>query len=379
LKKKIVISAINFRSGGPLSILNDCLTYIDGNLTTEYEIVALVHSKTVIVQTANIQYIEFPKSINSYFLRFYYEYFHFKKLSRMIKPHLWLSLHDMSPRVEADIKAVYCHNPSPFYRLRFKDLIVDRTFFLFVMFYRYLYRINIKQNDFVIVQQNWIRENFLKMFKIKNCIVAYPNIDIDSTRDTLLQRDSTKIRFLYPSFPRVFKNFEVVCEAAKILNDNKIFDFEILLTIDGTENKYSADVYKKYRNVPSLNFIGLQSRADLFNLYSTTDCLIFASKLETWGLPITEFKKFNRLIIVSDLEYARETVGDYKLVKFFNPTNADMLSKLIKRFLSDEFEFDQQSPDTPENPFTQSWDELFEILLDERSLNATEQINWSVD
>ena len=43
--KKIVISAINLRSGGTFSILQDLLKYLDENLSISYEIIALVHSK----------------------------------------------------------------------------------------------------------------------------------------------------------------------------------------------------------------------------------------------------------------------------------------------------------------------------------------------
>lgn len=48
MKKTIVISAINFRNGGPLSVLNDCLQYLDKELSSTYKIVALVHKETIL-------------------------------------------------------------------------------------------------------------------------------------------------------------------------------------------------------------------------------------------------------------------------------------------------------------------------------------------
>ena len=65
MKRVIVISAINLRSGGPLSILHDVLNYLDSNLSSTYKIVALVHSKSVTTNTKNINYIEFPKSAST--------------------------------------------------------------------------------------------------------------------------------------------------------------------------------------------------------------------------------------------------------------------------------------------------------------------------
>ena len=77
MKRLIVISAVNLRVGGPLSILHDLLNYLDTHLASSYKIIALVHSKSKSPNTKNIRYIEFPKSAKSYLYRLYYEYFYF--------------------------------------------------------------------------------------------------------------------------------------------------------------------------------------------------------------------------------------------------------------------------------------------------------------
>jgi glycosyltransferase involved in cell wall biosynthesis len=370
MKKKIIVSAINFRAGGPLSILNDCLEYLDNDLSENYNVIALIHKESVLVETSNIEYIEFPKSIKSYFYRLYYEYIYFNKLSKILKPYLWLSLHDMSPRVQTNIQAVYCHNPSPFYKMRYKDFFVDITFTLFNLFYKYLYKINIQNNDFVIVQQSWIRKKFLKMYNIKKCIVSYPSFKIETGKyisTSKNENENKKKIFFYPSFPRIFKNFEVICEASKILNEKNINNFEVIITISGKENTYSKNLYKKYKDVESVKFIGLQTREKVFELYSIADCMIFASKLETWGLPISEFKKFKKGIFLSDLEYAHETVGQYEYVKYFNPNDANMLSEYMEQLIRNEMVYDGSTINIPSEPFSENWEQLFKILLKENN------------
>ena len=109
--------------------------------------------------------------------------------------------------------------------------------------------------------------------------------------------------------------------------------FEVLLTINGNENKYSQMIYKRYNKVKNIKFIGLQTREKVFDIYAQSDCLIFPSKLETWGLQISEYKLFNKPMIVADLPYAHETVGDYNMVNFFMPDNKEMLAKYIVAFL----------------------------------------------
>ena len=64
MKRTIIISGINLRSGGPLTILRDCLQFLSNSeICKSYKIIALVHNREL-VEYPNIEYIEFPKSIN---------------------------------------------------------------------------------------------------------------------------------------------------------------------------------------------------------------------------------------------------------------------------------------------------------------------------
>ena len=106
-KKTIIISAINFSEGGPLTIYKECLKYLEENFLEEYRIIALVHDRNLFSEyESKIEFIEFKDSKKSYLKRMYYEYFYFKKLSEKLKPYLWLSLHDTTPNVTADKRVV---------------------------------------------------------------------------------------------------------------------------------------------------------------------------------------------------------------------------------------------------------------------------------
>ena len=92
--------------------------------------------------------------------------------------------------------------------------------------------------------------------------------------------------------------------------------------------------------------------------------MIFPSKLETWGLPISEFKQFDKPIIVSDLPYAKETVNSYDKVSFFDPTNALELSAKMQMQIENQRPIYESTelikyPD----PHVASWSELFFRLL----------------
>jgi glycosyltransferase involved in cell wall biosynthesis len=368
-QKTIVISAINLFEGGPLSILKDCIkSFEKSEKFLDYKLVALVHKKELfnINEFKNITFEEFPKSRKSYIFRFYYEYFMFRNIAKKYNPIFWLSLHDMTPNIGKIPQAVYCHNASPFNSINFSDLLIQPKQFFFSLFYKYLYKINIKKNKYVIVQQLWIKEKFESMYNLNNeqIIIAKPQNIIIPQQYIVKKEENEKITFFYPTFPRPFKNIEVICEAMKILNTKGGLNYNVTITLDGSENKYAKKIVNKYKNIANINFIGLITREKVYNLYNNVDCLIFSSKLETWGLPLSEFKQFDKPILVADLSYAKETIGKYEKVCFFNPNKAEELAALMEnQILKKEIEYNlTKEIDYPKTTVNQ-WEELFERLI----------------
>ncbi|MFX0556547.1 glycosyltransferase [Maribacter sp. CXY002] len=369
-KQTLVISSINFFEGGPLSILTDCLVYLNNSSYPKtYRIIALVHKKGLFDQKdfENIEFVAFPKSRTSYIYRLYYEYFHFKKFAEQHNASFWLSLHDITPNIGNVPQAVYCHNPSPFNKLNVSDLYIQPVQFFFRLFYKYLYQINIKRNKYVIVQQLWIKQRFKEMFGLEGdqIMVATPQLPIISKVYLNKCKDpgNEGKSFFFPTFPRPFKNIEVICEAVKVLSYKTNEKFKVVITIDGSENTYSKRIVEKYGHLKSLDFIGLIKRDEVYEHYSTCDCLIFPSKLETWGLPISEFKQFNKQMLLADKPYARETVGHYEKVNFFNVDDPTGLANLMLAALSDHLISEKTVKIIYEQPFAANWDGVFKKLL----------------
>lgn len=364
-KPMIVVSAINLRSGGPLTILRDCLKYLsESSVASHYDIVALVHKKEL-CEYPHVEYIEFPKACRHWISRLYYEYFYFRKLSERLNPRLWLSLHDMTPRVRAERRAVYMHNPSIVNKIKWSDFRFDKTYILFALFYKYLYRINIKKNAYCIVQQRWFKEACSKKIGIspERFIIARPNVEIEEKYPAPIH-DRCRT-FFFPAFPRPFKNFETICRACEILERSGVDDFEVTLTMDASNGAYSQWICRKYAHLKTVRFVGLLDKKQMNEQYEKTDCLIFPSRLETWGLPISEFIPFNRPMIIADEPYAHETAEGGKQVAFFSSNGASKLAALIKDACQGDYRnFREVERRTLEYPFAENYEQLFRILLD---------------
>lgn len=361
LSRRLVVSAINFTEGGPLTALRDCLTAASRTLPQEWEIIALVHSRQYF-DVPRVRFIEFPLAKRSWIRRLYYEFWHFDDLSRKLKPDVWFSLHDISPRVAVPRQVVYCHNPSPFYRPRFSDVWWEPKFFLFTLFYRYLYRLNIHANDLVVVQQDWIRQAFERMYQVKHVLVAHPVFSTPVT-ENLTDCNIKPGVFLYPALPRVFKNFEVLCEAALLLREQLGDVFEVRLTLDGSESRYAAHLKAMYGNAPVIQFVGRQSAQQMSENYQEATAVVFPSRLETWGLPVSEAKSYGKPIIISDLPYARESVGDYDKAVFFDPLDAEELARIMRACLQDNLGFSARSMNQVPAPFAPDWETLMNIVV----------------
>lgn len=358
---RIVVSAVNFSEGGPLTVLRDCLASARASLAPSTEIIALVH-RASLIEIEGIRLIEFPDVKSSWLRRIDLEYRGFKRLSRELKPDFWLSLHDVSPRLNGERQAVYCHNPVPFFNPTFRDIRLDPTLLAFRLAYRYLYRFNIRSNETVIVQQQWLRDEFVRRLGVQRIIVAHPDV-ADLPYPAIVEHDATKLSLFYPTVPRGFKNVELLCEAMMLVPGGLPRQPELTVTIDGSENPYARFILSRYGDVPAIRFVGRQTRSAMARLYAECDALLFPSRLETWGLPITEAKQFDKPMIVADEPYARETVGSYPAAAFLPADAPARWAAAITAAAHGKPPWAGVAAAIPSAPFAAGWSDLWRQLL----------------
>lgn len=366
--KTIVISAVNLVEAGTLEILKDCLRFLSNYSDKNgYRVIAIVY-KRELADFPNIEYIETQWPKKRWINRLWYEYISLKKISKEIGPiNLWFSLHDTSPSVFAEKRAVYCHNSFSFYKWKMHDLIFAPKIAMFAIFTKFIYQTNIHQNNYIVVQQEWFRKGLSKMFGIdpKKIIVARPKIDDSAIILSEIKKSKEDYEFLFAGSPNSHKNFEVICKAAQILaEENKIKNFRVSITVKGDENKYAKWLFDNWGKIKNINFIGFVSKSTIKDLYLSVDCLIYSSKVESWGLPISEFKNLNKPMLLADLPYAHETSEGSMKTSFFNPDDPKELASYMANLIDGNYSFlkPQEIKNIPA-PKAENWDELFKILL----------------
>lgn len=140
VRRTLVVSAVNLRKGGTLTILRQCLEHLS-TLTGEMRVVALVHDRSL-CEYPGIEYVEIPWSTKGWCRRLWCEYVTMHRISKEIvredgrKVWMWLSMHDITPRVEAEHQEVYCHTSFPFLKCNLRDFWMDPKIVLFSMFTR---------------------------------------------------------------------------------------------------------------------------------------------------------------------------------------------------------------------------------------------------
>jgi len=334
------ISAINLISGGPLTVLNGVLAALCAHKCAEVRLYLFTSRGSVVEeqlrQDPALQVIEKPWACRNMLTRLFFEYVYLYFWSRSQEIHLWLSLNDVSPNVVARHRVAYFHNPSPFVRMR-EMLVKHPRFVLYGLFYNLVYAINIKKNDLVVVQQNWIARAVARRYGPRRILTALPVANsVQEPPPDHQPGGGAKMSFCFPAFPRFFKNYQAIGEAVQLLIGRGYTDFSVTFTLKGDENKYSRKIHKKYGHLAQIQFVGLLSRSEMHRLYSRTQILIFPSLLETWGLPITEFKAYGKPMLVAERPYARETVGCYPSVCFFNPFDSQELAGLMAKAIDNE-------------------------------------------
>jgi glycosyltransferase involved in cell wall biosynthesis len=368
----VVVSATNLFLGGPLTVGRELVAALRASERFQrgaLRVIVFCHRRELysgIPAHANLEWIEMPHVRRNWLVRVFYEYCWFRLWSHRRNVDLWISVQDLTPNVRAAHRVVYCHNAAPFFRgpSRWR---LDPRFEIFRLLYGFFYRLNLGRNDYAVVQQQWMRDELETRYgrARQTTIVAHPvsHPVASNSRQIAVgsRQEKSALRLLYPVLPRSAKNHEVLIAAMRELRDLPI---ELTLTFTGDETRYARTIRHMAEGLDNIRFTGFLSLEDLEREYERADALVFPSKLESWGLPLSEFRRFGKPILAADLPYAREALGGYPPSAFFDPESAAELAGMLRTYY-ESGELPYETParnDLP--PFAADWPSLISMLLD---------------
>jgi glycosyltransferase involved in cell wall biosynthesis len=183
---------------------------------------------------------------------------------------------------------------------------------------RILFKLNKVYVKKYIVQSACVEKfigNSYSIPKSKFTISAHPVNPIFSNSNIIRLPQDSKLTLFYPASFYPHKNHQIIIDCILSYNDisNYIKSF-IFTTRDIFNNSFIIE-------------LGVLTPEQCYNLYKSSDALIFPSLMESYGLPLIEAMYMKLPIIVSDLDYARWLCEDQAI--YFNPTDVGSLYNAI--------------------------------------------------
>jgi len=250
------------------------------------------------------------------------------------------------------------------------------------------YREYCYQAKLVPVGSEWMRKEIIKTFSLDEKKVkvipmappvdAYPipsDKDIEETR----RKFSLSEPFLfYPAQTWPHKNHLVLLRALSLIqNQHNIRPF---LICSGKTNDFFPIIrneLNKLKLASQVKFLGFITSSEIQSLYRLCRFMVFPSKYEGWGFPITEALRIGVPVACSRLTIFSEQTGDAAL--FFDPGNPQELADTIYRLWTHAKLREKLSLQGQKNSARFSWEKSARIfrayyrLLSAKSLNSEDQ------
>jgi glycosyltransferase involved in cell wall biosynthesis len=139
---------------------------------------------------------------------------------------------------------------------------------------------------------------------------------------------------LYPAQSWPHKNHVALLEALALLRDRE--GLEIPLVCTGHRNDFFPTIRARAAELEltaSVRFLGFVSTGEMAALYATARCMIFPSRFEGWGIPLSEAFHAGLPAACADIPSLRDQAGDAALL--FDPSHPDEIAAALRRLWTD--------------------------------------------
>ena len=280
-----------------------------------------------------------------------------------LKPDVLFSMQNTLPGGYRGRQVLYVHQPLPYQTWKnfsfFKP--EEREYAVYQHLIGRMIDASVKRADKVIVQTQWMKDAVVKKTGVSGDKVVKILPDVSVGHGVMKTEEPSPClhnRFFYPAGEILYKNHECILKAVGLLKERSINDFEVSFTLD----KGDVPGLDKYPDYEQVRYLGRIPREEVFKRYST-DILLFASYIETFGYPLAEARALGGRIIASDCPFSREILDGYGRVSFFDPFDPVKLADVMEEALKGE-SFEQGYGDNKqaEEGMASGWNRVIDLI-----------------
>lgn len=357
----IIVNTPALRSSGALSIYLQFINHLSffvGN-NRYYIFVDSSVAKPII---KGVTYI--VDDDHSWSHRLYWDFLGLKKWLRKqnIVPDVVVSLQNTGVNIDCR-QIIYYHQSLPFYNRKWNFFNKEeRLLWIYKNIYPLFVSLSLTGNTEIVVQVPYIKRNFIKKFHVQDDRVHVLFPDTEKIDEKMIQPynfETNYYHFIYPAIPKSYKEHKTFCFVMDRLrkNNRDLYDrIKIHLTLNKGVYESFDSLINKLNLEGCFVFEGRIEHNRLLSMYKSATGLLYPSTIETIGLPLLEAASFGLPIIVSDLDYSREVLEDYKGVTYVASYDYDSWAEKIGKVCLENKKF--ASLQQKES----SWERFFNLI-----------------
>lgn len=324
---KIVVVDLISIDGGGYRVTSSFYNYIKGGKCQQHEWLFIV-SEQDFVSNQYVTVKQIHKGLKGYCDRAITELFSVNKIIKEYGAQLVIAMSNMCILGCHIQQLVYLQQSIPFQtEKRFSFLIPEERKYAFRQYCQgEIIKKSLRKAAGILVQTKWMETAVGNIINSTPIIrIGYPEEGIKRTQDKakVIHPD-----FFYPCGPELYKNLKTIDRAVKRLKE-KGYEFNFYLTI--TKEEFVALTGKELDSKIYI-CMGRITPEEVQKMYAKTT-LVFASYIETVGLPLVEAKNAGTWIIASDCAFSHEILDSYPNKCFFSYKNDMELSKEMEDVL----------------------------------------------
>lgn len=346
--RKIIVFDVPAEFGGVMTILREVHEEALHTKDVSWEFIV---GKPNLESTDHVMVRKYPWVKKSWFHRLFFDFFVAPGIARKSGADVIFSLENVAIRGTKLPQVLYMQQALMFSAHRYA-FFENKTY--------WFYQNILSRSTFAalrrcktIVQTKWMKEAAVRMAHAKPediYVVAPQMTDYESIpfRDT----PSARRTFFYPVGCMPYKHHDTIIDAAALLNAE---DFKVIFT---DESPNVREMARKAEN--HVVFAGRMPHEKVAEMYSRS-VLVFASELESYGLPLMEARVAGSMILAADTPFAREILCNYPNAFFFPVGDSACLARYMQQCISGELKYTEDIPPDKRDTLT-GWSSVVQIL-----------------